>query len=163
MPNNLDLDNYYERIMGKVLNYLSYGLRTEKEVTQRLGTYINKLSISQLDKDTLSQRIIFRLKDLGMIDDAKMTDSMIVTLSEATKPKSKNYIRNSLYKRGFDSAAIDTVLNSVSVEDEFEAAKADFEKKYRSQKDIQKVKKYLLGKGYRYDVIQNVLEENHLS
>jgi len=162
MPSNTDLDNYYERIIGKVLNYLSYGLRTEKEVTKRLDIYITKLNISQLDKDTLSLRIINRLKDLGMIDDAKITDSVIATLKDATKPKSKNYIRNSLYKKGFDANSIDKVLNSVSIENEIEAAKADFEKKYRSQKDIQKVKRYLLGKGYSYEVIQNVLEATTL-
>lgn len=154
--NNLDLDLVYEKALGKVINYLSYGLRTEKEITQRLNNYLNKSYIPENERENLKSRVLARLEELNMLDDSKVVSSVLSSIQGSTKPKSRNYIRNSMYKRGFTSNDISVALDNIDPEQEFLSAQKDFEKKSRSTKDPIKLKRFLIGKGYKYEIIEKL-------
>lgn len=157
---NLDLDLVYERALGKVINYLSFGLRTEKEISQRLKTYLNKSYIPENERENLKSRVLTRLAELNMLDDSKVVFNVLSSIQGSTKPKSRNYIKNSMYKRGFTSSDISIVLDNIDPEQEFLSAQKDFEKKSRSVKDPMKLKRYLMGKGYSYEIIQRLFDQS---
>ena len=155
--NNDSLDTIYDLTMGKVLNYLSYGLKTEKEIHQRLALYVQKLKISESDKSAISDRILARLNDLNLVNDKKVLENFIINLKGSSKLKNKKYISDRLFKKGFNPDDISDALDRFSSDYEYTCAVYDFKKRYRNTKDTLKVKKYLLGKGYHYDVVDRVL------
>jgi len=161
--NSVELDNLYFVVLGKVLNYLSYGLKTEREITQKLDVYIKKLYVCDSDKLKIRDHIILRLKELNLFDDKKVLSDLILKANSASKPKNKKKLSISLLKRGLKSDDINTLLNTLDPDHEYTCALTDYKKKARFATDLVKIKKYLLNKGYSFDTVTKVLEDSFLT
>ena len=68
-------------------------------------------------------------------------------------------IRNDLIKKGVDSYLIDLVIEDESIE-EFEYASAEYlaNKKFNLGEDVEKIKRYLLNKGYSYSNVSKAID-----
>ena len=53
----------YEKILTKILNLISYKLRSEKEITSRLDYYLRKEEKSSEEKNIIREKILRSLKE----------------------------------------------------------------------------------------------------
>ncbi|MGO2084081.1 recombination regulator RecX [Vagococcus sp.] len=139
-----------------VLNYLSFQLRSEKE----LRDYLKKKEVSSEGIYT----IIEKLKDLKLVDDLVYAESYVRTQIR-TSDKGPIVIRQQLIKRGIAVATIEQALQQMTPEIEFELAYQVAEKALRKyqkkshRERINKTRQYLQTKGFIGDTISLVMEE----
>lgn len=148
-------DNY---IKGKTaaLRYIERAMKTKKQVEDMLYK-------KEMAEETVNKVIEF-LESYGFIDDKRYAESFI---KQKLKESGKNKIKYDLLKKGIDEELIKELLDEVSSEDESAVALALAEKKARilgkSEKDkgklLGKVTKYLLSKGYTYDLINQIVNK----
>lgn len=147
-----------EYIKGKTaaLRYIERAMKTKKQVEDMLYK-------KEMSEETVS-RVIEFLKNYSFIDDKRYAESFI---KQKLKESGKNKIKYDLLKKGIDEELIKELLDKVSSEDESTVALALAEKKVRilgkSERDkgklLGKVTKYLLSKGYTYDLINQVVNK----
>lgn len=148
-------DNY---IKGKTaaLRYIERAMKTKKQVEDMLYK-------KEMAEETVNKVIEF-LESYAFIDDKRYAESFI---KQKLKESGKNKIKYDLLKKGIDEELIKELLDEVSSEDESAVALALAEKKARilgkSEKDkgklLGKVTKYLLSKGYTYDLINQIVNK----
>lgn len=147
-----------KELINKVINLVSLRPRSEKEITQYLGR--------KIDNDELSE-LIEELKEKGHIDDTKFA---LWWIDQRTtfRNKSVNEIKSELLKKGIRNDIIEESLEQSGLEDnELESAKNLAEKKKKSlthkkltnEQMSVKIQQYLLGKGFRWEIINKALEE----
>jgi len=141
----------YDRLKTKVLKYIVYKKRTEKEVRQKFeGT---------IDEEILDD-IIEELKENGYIDDMNYV-GRAVNEFKALKNMSIKEIKYKLFAKGLSSDIIDEYISN-NIDDmtdyELQSAKNIIYKK-QSSMEIEEIKQLLLKKGYMSDNIKEALSE----
>ena len=134
------------------LKYLSYKLRTEKEVRM-------KLQDDGFDGDSI-EMAIEELNALGYINNKIYVQKFVFDRSKL-KPKSKKLIKLELMGKGIQEEIIDEVFNDWNV-DETSVAESLVKRKfgkYDFNDDSIKRKAYMFLKhrGYSHDVIESVI------
>lgn len=145
--NNLDYVEEYDKLKTKVLKYIIYKKRTEKEIRQKFSKTI--------DEDILED-IIDELKENGYIDDSNYIDRAVNEFI-ALKNMSIREIKYKLCAKGLSSDIIDEYVSSnfdELMEYEIKSAKNIIIKKQSMQED-EEIKQGLLKKGY---IAENVKE-----
>ena len=139
------------------INYISYRLRSEKEIYDRL--YREKLFPKTIDK------IINYLKENEYIDDELFTKTFVedkLNLSNWSKKK----ISYELFRKGISQNLIDIYLQDLD-DVEYENAYELAEKKLPLWKDRSensyelrnRIYRYLSGRGFSYDIVKKVSED----
>lgn len=141
-----------DELKTKVLKYIVYKKRTEKEVRQ-------KFSSSSVDQNLLDD-VIDNLKENGYIDD----DSYIQrAMNEflAINTLSLKEIRNKLYAKGLERDIIDTYFSNHEEQlEEYEIACAKkIAMKKQTQMERQDIENFLYRKGYSKESIQEAFED----
>ncbi|WP_018658720.1 recombination regulator RecX [Allofustis seminis] len=145
-----------QKAYQNVLNYLSYGLRTEKEIEH----YLLKKEYS----DEIPA-VIDKLKKMQLIDDFHYASSY-VRISANISRKGPYRIRQELLKKGINEENIQNAMINYPVQQQLENAShlaAKYFKKLKniSQREAQsKIMKHLQMKGYDFDVIQEIMADN---
>ena len=145
--NNLDYVEEYVKLKTKVLKYIIYKKRTEKEIRQKFSKTI--------DEDILED-IIDELKENGYIDDLNYIDRAVNEFV-ALKNLSIREIKYKLFAKGLSNDIIDEYISSnfdELIEYEIKSAKNIIIKKQSMQED-EEIKQGLLKKGY---IAENVKE-----
>lgn len=145
--NNLDYVEEYDKLKTKVLKYIIYKKRTEKEIRQKFSKTI--------DEDILED-IIDELKENGYIDDLNYIDRAVNEFV-ALKNLSIREIKYKLFAKGLSNDIIDEYISSnfdELIEYEIKSAKNIIIKKQSMQED-EEIKQGLLKKGY---IAENVKE-----
>ena len=145
--NNLDYVEEYDKLKTKVLKYIIYKKRTEKEIRQKFSKTI--------DEDILED-IIDELKENGYIDDLNYIDRAVNEFV-ALKNLSIREIKYKLFAKGLSNDIIDEYISSnfdELMEYEIKSAKNIIIKKQSMQED-EEIKQGLLRKGY---IAENVKE-----
>ena len=145
--NNLDYVEEYDKLKTKVLKYIIYKKRTEKEIRQKFSKTI--------DEDILED-IIDELKENGYIDDLNYIDRAVNEFV-ALKNLSIREIKYKLFAKGLSNDIIDEYISSIFdelMEYEIKSAKNIIIKKQSMQED-EEIKQGLLKKGY---IAENVKE-----
>ena len=145
--NNLDYVEEYDKLKTKVLKYIIYKKRTEKEIRQKFSKTI--------DEDILED-IIDELKENGYIDDLNYIDRAVNEFV-ALKNLSIREIKYKLFAKGLSNDIIDEYISSnfdELMEYEIKSAKNIIIKKQSMQED-EEIKQGLLKKGY---IAENVKE-----
>lgn len=142
----------FDNLKTKVLKYIVYKKRTEKEVRQ-------KFSSSSVDPNLLED-VIENLKENGYIDD----DSYIqraVNEFLAINTLSLKEIRNKLYAKGLESDIIDAYFSNHEEQlEEYEIACAKkIAIKKQTQMERKDIENFLYRKGYMKESIQEAFEE----
>ena len=145
--NNLDYVEEYDKLKTKVLKYIIYKKRTEKEIRQKFSKTI--------DEDILED-IIDELKENGYIDDLNYIDRAVNEFV-ALKNLSIREIKYKLFAKGLSNDIIDEYISSnfdELIEYEIKSAKNIIIKK-QSMQEVEEIKQGLLKKGY---IAENVKE-----
>lgn len=135
-------------IEDKLMKYVLFKKRTENEVKQKC-----KL-LNYNDEDI--EEIIFYLKENQYIDDELYVDKYIKNVMRLKKC-SVNEIKIDLMRRGIDDTLIEKYLTEEVYEFERESAQILVEKKLKTM-EKEKVKKYLLNKGFSYDNVSKAID-----
>lgn len=145
--NNLDYVEEYDKLKTKVLKYIIYKKRTEKEIRQKFSKTI--------DEDILED-IIDELKENGYIDDLNYIDRAVNEFV-ALKNLSIREIKYKLFAKGLSNDIIDEYISSnfdELMKYEIKSAKNIIIKK-QSMQEYEEIKQGLLKKGY---IAENVKE-----
>lgn len=141
---------------AKAIHYISYALRTEKQVREKLA------QIEDCDS-LMVDKVIQKLKDDRYLNDVVYTQTFIQNALLLTK-KGKNVLAQELYKKGIAPTIIKDELSKLDASDELEAA-IDVATKYiRRQKNIsqkqllQKTTRHLVQKGYSFHIANQVIQ-----
>lgn len=152
----------FERYYNLCLRYLSYRPRSEKEIID----YLKEKQRRAKDlTDEVVAEIVLRLKEYKFIDDKQFTKLWI---EQRTKYKNKpvRAIEFELRQKGISKKLIDESLSEFDTKDlDLDNAKKLADRKmeyYRGldpDKRREKVMRYLMGKGFSYDVIKKAIND----
>lgn len=139
-----------------VLNYLSYQLRTEKEIR----TYLKDKEIEGSDR----QKIVARLKEMNLVNDLVYGESYVRTQMRLGD-KGPRVLQQKLKQKGLKDEDIQQALYLYESEEQFQVALHTAQKALRkfhhsSQREVQqKIQQLLMTKGFNSDTSKNVLAE----
>lgn len=144
-----------DRAKDDALKYLSYRARSIFEVEERL----KKKGFT----DETIEGAVGRLKELNILDDEDFARRMTKDLI-SLKGYGRFYVIGRLRQKGIEPEIIENALKIVFSEiNEKEVAKNLVLKKKKgktaSNRDMEKIGRYLQSKGYTWDIIREVLEE----
>jgi regulatory protein len=151
-----EIKDYDEFNFGKKIAYhfLNYKPRTEKEIRKKL----REKKISEKNSD----RIIKVLKDLKYLDDNQYA-KLYLEEKLSNNPAGKRLISMKLSGKGISKEVISDVIDSqYSEEKETKKAKellSKYLKKVRAKSEMdkrQKCYRYLLSKGFDYEIVKSV-------
>lgn len=151
-----EIKDYDEFNFGKKIAYrfLNYKPRTEKEIKKKLKE--NKISGKSIEK------IIVILKDLKYLDDNQFA-KLYLEEKLSNNPKGKRLIAIKLAEKGINKEVINNVIDSQYNEDkETQKAKellSKYLKKVRAKSPVDKKQKcyrYLLSRGFDYEIVKTV-------
>jgi regulatory protein len=115
-------------------------------------------------EDDVANAIIYRLQEAGLINDAEFAKAWTQSRHNAKK-LSKRMIAGELRTRGVDQLSIDTALDEIDGEDEYQMAFSLAMKKYSTMSrldaevQIRRIQSLLQRKGFGFDVIGRVIRE----
>lgn len=141
------------------LKTIERSYKTEKEIR-------DKLLSKEFDETTVEKTISF-LKEYAFIDDLKFTKMYV---KDRIRNQGRNKIKYALTQKGVNKYLIDEVFESLNKDEEEERAFLICEKKYLSickrEDDDFKIKnkliRYMLGRGYEYDMARNIVSKIYL-
>lgn len=157
-PNNLKniLDNeMYMKAKNKALSILSKASQSEKQIRQKLS--------SDYEENTIEKVIEF-LQKYKFVDDEDLA-SRIVNTNVNLNKYGKNKIKQNLYNKGIDKNIIESAIDEIDIDKEFENALYLGKKRYDRLKNedprkaYQKIGNHLAYKGFNYDIIKKVLNK----
>ena len=134
----------------KVMSYILYKKRTEYEVRKKFTGII---------EENMLDDIIEYVKEAGYINDKEYVDKLF---SEYMKLKSMSIreLKNKVYSKGIETDYIEDYIseNREELEEyELESARKIIEKKKQAL-DEQKIKAYLLNRGFDLDILNRIEE-----
>lgn len=136
----------FSKTFNKLLNYAMLRPRSEKELRDWLWR-------KKIGED-LHDKLLQKLSKFDVLDDEKFAQWWIRQRVEF-KHKSKKEIYYELRQKGIDSKIIKKAISNADI-NELAAAKKLAEKK--SRLETEKLKAYLLRKGFGWDIVKKVLE-----
>ncbi|MDD7767183.1 MULTISPECIES: regulatory protein RecX [Anaerococcus] len=141
-------ENDFNRCKNEALKQLSYGAKTSFDLKK-------KLKEKKFNQDSIS-RVIDFLTEYDLIDDKAYVKSYINDKSRINN-WSKGKIRYKLKAKHIDDSLIDTYLDEISYDEEYEKAYDAGLNKKKSVNDKNKVYRFLASRGFSYDIISDVL------
>lgn len=154
----------YEKILTKILNFISYKLRSEKEITSRLDYYLRKEKKSSEEKNIIREKILNQLKTDGYINDLKLVDVYKDSISSSNKRRSVRVLRKTLENKGLGEGEVSKIINSLPEDYEKTRAIIDAKRKLNKLSNIpiyikrSKITSYLYSKGYSPDTVRFVVD-----
>ena len=148
----IQLDSEKNTAFDKALTHISATQKTEKQVRDFLQGkgYLPAVVDYAVEK----------LRSYNFLNDGQYAESYVESIS---KRKGSKLIRMELRSKGVSETEIDAALDALPVEQEIETAKGILEKYMRGKvcdkTTLQKACRYLLGKGYDYEVVKSALAE----
>jgi regulatory protein len=146
----IQLESEKNTAFDKALTHISATQKTEKQMRDFLQGkgYL----------PTVIDYVVEKLRSYNFLNDGQYAEAYVESIS---KRKGSKLIRMELRGKGVSEAEIDAALDTLPVEREEETAKALLEKymrgKVRDKTTLQKACRYLLGKGYDYEVVKSAL------
>jgi regulatory protein len=146
----IQLESEKNTAFDKALTHLSATQKTEKQIR----TFLEGKGYLP----AVVEYVVEKLRSYNFLNDGQYAESYVECVS---KRKGSKLIRMELKKKGVSDEAIDTAIEGLSPEREQETATAILEKYMRGKicdkATLQKAYRYLMGKGYDYEVIKSAL------
>lgn len=155
LQETIESEESYYQAYQRTLNYLTYTLRTEKDIRD----YLRKHEVDQY-----SDRMIEHFKRLNLLDDLNYAESYVRTMANVNRKGPRN-VEMDLKQKGISDTDILSALEEYSYEQELENASILADKRWRrTKKDsefeaIQKVKQYLVNKGFSFEIADEVIDQ----
>ena len=141
----------FDKLKTKILKYIMYKKRTEKEVIQKFS--------SSVDQDLLED-VIEHLKEIGYINDESYIERAVNEFM-AINTLSIREMKNKLYAKGISSDIIDWYFEKNEdeiVEYELRCTKKIILKK-QPQMEREEIEQFLYRKGYSLEITKEAFEE----
>lgn len=146
----------YLKCKNSALRIIERSYKTEKEVRDKLRE--KEYTDSQIEKS------IEFLKEYNFINDDSYAKAYI---NDKLASRGRQKIKYDLIKKGIDKQIIDEKLSCIDSDDEKNTALALAEKKYRSISKSEtdsyklsgKLYRFLISKGYNYDIVKDVVKD----
>lgn len=148
--------NDYNLNFSKALNFISYRIRSKKEVYDKLRK--DNVSKEHIDK------IISKLEEDGYIDDYRFTKAFFELKTEINKWSNRK-IEYELINKGIDKNIIDKFsfnfkeLEFKNAKDLVEKKLPQWENKFEGFKLKNKIYTFLSSRGFDYSIIERVIGE----
>ncbi len=153
-------DDEIQRAFNRALSFLSYQMRSEYEVHQKLK--------DQEFGEAVIQEALQKLKKLGFLNDESYSKALVATKKKTAK-KGPRAIQRDLEKKGIDKKLQKQVLTEFSEDEQVEIALQLAEKTVRNEhrktpsQIKQKIQEMLIRKGYSFEIVEQVLDKIELS
>jgi regulatory protein len=149
-------DHIFERFYNYSLKFLSYRIRSEKEIREKLKT-------KQVEPQII-EKIIAKLKEKKFIDDENFA-RMWIENRNRFKPRSLRLIKMELKQKGIEEEIFDKMINDEGLMiNDLEQAKKLVEKRIGRLKGLpkqeiyEKLGRYLASKGFNWDTIKKAID-----
>lgn len=137
-------------IEDKLMRYVLYKKRTVNEVR-------NKCKSLKYEENYIEDAIVY-LEEAGYINDKIYVEKYINTVQKL-KHMSRNEIRIDLMRKGVEDDLIDRAIQSDELEEfEFYSAEYLLKKKIKAGEELEKIKRFLLNKGYSYSNVSKAID-----
>lgn len=146
-------------LLNKAYFFLKFRPRSEKEVRDYL---YKKVSTTHWSRDA-AEKIIEKLKSQELIDDEKFVD-WFVRNRTTLKPKSERLIARELRQKGIEDELIEKYFSANSLDEDSMALRI-LERRWPrfnglpKQKRYEKAARFLMSRGYNYDIIKKTVEK----
>lgn len=133
----------------KAMDYLARGMKTVKQISD----YLAKKGFSP----EVAQYVVQKLKEYRYLDDEQYAKLFV---EQNGKTKGSRRLRQELQQKGIarETAETFSVLEGQQVLDAAKALAAKYmRQKAVDLKNLQRLQRYLLGRGYDFDVVNNVV------
>jgi len=157
----------YQTVFSKILHFLSYRDRTEKELSNAVTKYLRKVTCTESQKMELHAVVMHRLRDMGFVDDVGFTKNHVCFSLRSKYPPSPRSLKKSLLQKGVSQEIIESALaQHYDVQQALQNASKVAAKKlktlgYLSEiKTRQKLTAYLFSKGFDSYVVYTVVDTN---
>ena len=146
----IQLESEKNTAFDKALTHLSATQKTEKQVRDFL--------VKKGYLPAVIEYVIEKLRSYNFLNDGAYAESYV---GFAAKKKGGRLIRMELRGKGIDENEIDAALDTLDEEQEIQTASAVLEKYMRNKtcdkETLQKAYRYLMGKGFDYEIIRTAL------
>lgn len=155
LQKEIESEESYFKAYQRTLNYLSYSLRSEKQIKD----YLIKHEVEQY-----TDRMIEQFRKMKLLDDLNYAKSYVRTMANINRKGLRN-IEQDLKQKGISDSDILTALEEYPYEQQMENALILAEKKWKGTQNkstfegIQKVKQYLVNKGYSFEIAEEVIDQ----
>ena len=145
-----------KKAYNKALEFLSYRMRSIKEVAEHLA--------KKEFNDAIIQDVIYKLKEYNYVDDLEFAIAYVRTQKQ-TNGKGPSVLKRELIGKGINQDFIEQALQEYNDDDQLQEAIDHAEKLLKKNNKIstvqikQKIEQHLMRKGFRYDIISKVLDE----
>ena len=152
-------EDVLDKAFQKTLNYLSYRMRSEKEVLQ----YLREQDVGNEDAAPLMER----LRELSFLNDSAFANAFVRTKMNSQK-KGPRLIEQELFEKGVSRKNVDTAMSEYSLEEQLDNAILCVEKKqssYKSdgyRKKQQKLLQFLIQRGFTNEIAKQALLESNV-
>jgi regulatory protein len=155
-----EIVNFDEYIYGKKIafDYLSYRIRTVSEIKKKL--------LSKEISEESVEKVLKHMAELGLTNDEEFA-RQLVNEKIKRKPVGKKVLKQKLFQKGISRELSDSVIEKAFDEvDEKELAMVNFRKYFPRLEGIEinsqkkKIFDYLAGKGFDFDIIKEIINEN---
>lgn len=155
-------ESVHNNIYLKILNFVSYKRRSEKEIDDHLSKYSERYSDFP-DLDNIVSEIRSSLETDGYYNDVTFAEMYIDGCINSSVSTSPAKMRDFLYKKGISRELSESAMSRVGSEDVLKMAQRDGERKMKtlpdmSQKSLYSLKSYLYSKGYPENIIDSVVD-----
>ncbi len=146
----IQLESEKETALDKAMRHLAASSKTEKQIRE----FLKKKGFLP----AVCDYAVEKLKDYKFLDDGDYAKTYV---EYAAKKKGSRLIRMELRGKGISEEEIDGAIGGINARDELAAARALLEKYLRSKTadktTLQKAARYLMGKGFDYDVVKDAV------
>lgn len=155
----IDDEKNISRLIQKGLTLISYRMRSQKEIQDRLKIFAEKHHI----ESSLIAPAVSRLMEMGYINELKFAQ-WIITSYTGKKAKGTRFLKNFLLKQGITQEIIDSVLPT-NKDEEISQARSLIDKKMGVWKHLpsetkkNRIVSYLVRRGFSYDIVYRLVDE----
>lgn len=155
----ITFDDEVSKAYNRGLSYLSFQMRSEHEIQQKL--------LKEEYGEAVIAEAIQKLIRIGLLDD-QMYSKALADTKKKTSKKGPRAIIQDLKQKGIAPKLQQEMLDDFSEEEQLEMALDLAEKKVRQEKNKtpnqvkQKIQEFLMRKGYDYSIIQQVIPKLEL-
>ena len=137
--------------LDKALTYITATQKTEKQIRD----YLQKKGYVQ----AVVEYVIEKMRGYNFLNDESYAQDYV---QEVSGKKGGKLIKMELRKRGVSEDAIDRALDELPLDEQIRSATEILQKylryKHRDQATLQKAFRYLLGKGFDYEIAKDALK-----
>ncbi|MGG3891058.1 recombination regulator RecX [Metabacillus fastidiosus] len=145
-----------KKAFNKALEFLSYRMRSIKEVSDHL-------KLKEFPEPIIAE-VIYRLKDYRYVDDLEFAKAYVRSQWK-TNGKGPNVMKQELKAKGIEQIILEAALLEYDESFQFEEALKHAHKAVNKNKNLssillkQKVEQYLMRKGFSSNIISNAISE----